>query len=1017
MNPKSITGQQMYGVMNNITGEWIPGVYSQIWKKCNDRKNKYTSWIQCDGPVDAIWVENLNTVLDDNKILTLANAERIPMTDNCKMTFEVGNLDNASPATVSRCGIVYVSETDLNWEPLIETWIRDRVESKSYCNPEEGNWINDCIRKFIEKQDLFVKLVKEYTYVMFTPPVVRINQLLNLLTAIFLQYLEKQEHIDKKTFEMYFIYCFAWAIGGLFETEEREKLQKYIETIGGPLPPIQANKISVEKETVFDYYVEPNSKTWKLWEAEQWVPPKRMAFSQLLIPTIDSTRAEFIIKKIAGLPLMRSEKRKEHGQLSTLLVGAAGTAKTSVILMYTSKFDKEQMLFKRINFSSATTPYNFQEAIENEIERKQGRSYVPPGGKRMTVFLDDMSMPFVNAWGDQITLEIARQLIDHKGFYFLSKDDRGYFRSIDGLQYLGAMNHPGGGRNDIPHRLKRQFFLMNMTSPSQRSIENIYGKILEQLFHPKRYTPEVIGMRMPIIEATIALWDTVRKRLLPTPAKFHYVFNIRELSRVFQGICAVAAKHEYEVIKRCNYIKDKIRQELFLIGLWRHECERVFEDKLISYNDKKVFHDILDRVTKERFRDSLGFEDEQLMTSYLFADFQREDKINEYGEMEEEAPFVYEAVPDIETIRKRINSKMDAYNEKFPSKKMNLVIFDDALKHLLRITRILLSPRGNCLLVGVGGSGKQSLTKLASFICKQVFFQIALTKTYGETQLKDDIKNLYREAGPLGKQVTFIMTDAEIKTEDFLESINSMLATGEIAGLIPKDERDVFALETKNVYMKEAGTKGEDPSTLELWIYFINRVRDCLHMVLAFSPVGNKFRERARKFPSLFSSCTIDWFLPWPEEALVSVSQKFLNSFQIECSKEIKSQLEKHMGKVHDLVTEVCEIYFQRMRRYVYVTPKSYLSFIDQYKQVYKAKFEGIDKEDINIKNGLDKLKEAANGVEELKVDLKKEEVKLKEASEVTDKLLKELEVENRKAKAKEDEVSQVKVKCIAQRN
>ena len=141
----------MYGVMNNVTGEWIPGVYSQIWKKCNDRKNKYTSWIQADGPVDAIWVENLNTVLDDNRILTLANAERIPMTDNCKMTFEVGTLDNASPATVSRCGMVYVSESDLNWEPLIDSWIMDRQELKSYCNPEEKNWMNDNIKKFIEK--------------------------------------------------------------------------------------------------------------------------------------------------------------------------------------------------------------------------------------------------------------------------------------------------------------------------------------------------------------------------------------------------------------------------------------------------------------------------------------------------------------------------------------------------------------------------------------------------------------------------------------------------------------------------------------------------------------------------------------------------------------------------------------------------------------------------------------------------------------------------------------------------
>ena len=292
-----------------------------------------------------------------------------------------------------------------------------------------------------------------------------------------------------------------------------------------------------------------------------------------------------------------------------------------------------------------------------------------------------------------------------------------------------------------------------------------------------------------------------------------------------------------------------------------------------------------------------------------------------------------------------------------------------------------------------------------------------MTKSYGENNLKDDIKNLYREAGPLGKQVTFIMTDAEIKTEDFLESINSMLATGEIAGLIPKDERDVFALETKNVYMKEAGTKGEDPSTLELWIYFINRVRDCLHMVLAFSPVGTKFRERARKFPSLFSSCTIDWFLPWPEEALVSVSHKFLNNFEIDCSKDTKIEVEKHMGKVHDLVTEVCDVYFQRMRRYVYVTPKSYLAFIDIYKQVYKTKFDGLNNEEQNIRKGLTRLKEAAEGVEEMKIDLKKEEQKLKEATEVTDKLLKELEVENRKAKIKGDEVAAVAEKCIAQRN
>jgi len=118
LNPKAITGKQMYGCMNAV-GEWEAGIFSEIWKKKNDKRSKTNNWIQADGPVDAIWIENLNTVLDDNKILTLANAERIPMSDTCKMTFEVENLNNASPATVSRCGIIYVSPNELGWEPLI----------------------------------------------------------------------------------------------------------------------------------------------------------------------------------------------------------------------------------------------------------------------------------------------------------------------------------------------------------------------------------------------------------------------------------------------------------------------------------------------------------------------------------------------------------------------------------------------------------------------------------------------------------------------------------------------------------------------------------------------------------------------------------------------------------------------------------------------------------------------------------------------------------------------------------
>jgi len=175
MNPKAIKGQEMYGVMNNVSQEWIPGVYSEIWKKANDRKNKFHTWINCDGPVDAIWIENLNTVLDDNKILTLANAERIPMSDNCKMTFEVENLDNASPATVSRCGIIYVSAPDLSWEPLFETWSKDRAEKKQNVHADESDWLASFVTKYIEKPNLVIALQKGYLYMMPCPMIIRVS--------------------------------------------------------------------------------------------------------------------------------------------------------------------------------------------------------------------------------------------------------------------------------------------------------------------------------------------------------------------------------------------------------------------------------------------------------------------------------------------------------------------------------------------------------------------------------------------------------------------------------------------------------------------------------------------------------------------------------------------------------------------------------------------------------------------------------------------------------------------------
>lgn len=148
----------------------------------------------------------------------------------------------------------------------------------------------------------------------------------------------------------------------------------------------------------------------------------------------------------------------------------------------------------------------------------------------------------------------------------------------------------------------------------------------------------------------------------------------------------------------------------------------------------------------------------------------------------------YMNILSMDDLRSVLENKLAEYNENVAT--MDLVLFDKAMEHICRIARIIDQPVGNALLVGVGGSGKQSLSKLTAYILGYDIFRIVVAANYGMSELKADIQLVYQKAGVAGAQTLFLVTDSQIVDDQFLVYFNDILSAGYISDLFPKDELD-----------------------------------------------------------------------------------------------------------------------------------------------------------------------------------------------------------------------------------
>ena len=820
VNPKAVTSDELYGCMT-LSKDWKDGVLSIImrgmsknFKELGYNEHQSLKWVVLDGDIDAVWIESMNTVMDDNKVLTLVSNERIPLLESMRMVFEINSLANASPATVSRAGMLFVNETDVGWRPYVESWIAARPYES------EKAYLPQLFDKYTERVIEDVRRKKKAVPISTISSVMGVCHLLEGLLTYGTKADGKPEDVNPDVLEAQFVYATMWAFGGpLIVDKNRNYRRDFSDFFVG----LMAGTYKFPKEPAdalcFDFFFDTSSNEFAHWSRR--VPDyvavpigAETSFSQLFVGTVDSVRMTALLRTLAS---------RGH---AAMFVGNAGTGKTTLVREFLRNLD-EDVLSSTINPNYYMDSAALQVQIEGAIDKRSGRVFGPPTGKKLIYFLDDLNLPYKETYGTQNSLELLRQIVDHRSFY--DRTDLGFRKEVTDVQFLAGMN-PTAGSFTVNARLQRHFTTFACMMPSVSDLHMIYKSILDG--HLANFSSAVQHLANRMTDASIALHDAVSTKFLPSATRFVYNWNMRELSAIYQGLCLA--------------VKDFYPAPMKFVRLWVHEASRVFGDRRMNESDADQFNQMLRAVAKVHFE-----EDEEKLHSapVIFTAFAAQPAAG--GEA------TYLPIPDgqpgWDVLGNTLKLKLDEYNQS--SSIMDLVLFQQAMEHVCRICRIIWNPNGNAMLVGVGGSGKQSLSRLSSFICGYEVKQLAVTSKFTVADLKENLKEMYKNAGVKGTGMVFLLTDSQIVDDKFLVYVNDMLSSGWIAGLFEQDELDgIFS--SLRTEAKAAGVH-ETPDALTE--FFISRVRRNLHIVLCFSPVGDLFRVRARRFPGLINSTAIDW--------------------------------------------------------------------------------------------------------------------------------------------------------------
>ncbi|KAF3767358.1 hypothetical protein M406DRAFT_89859 [Cryphonectria parasitica EP155] len=1003
IDSKVMSKEALYGNLDSTTREWTDGLFTSILRKIVDNlrgEDSKRHWIVFDGDVDPEWVENLNSVLDDNKLLTLPNGERLNLPPNVRIMFEVENLKYATLATVSRCGMVWFSEDTVSPSMMVANYLNtlrtvafEDLDEDAVATGQSSakalavqSQAADLLHAHLEIDGFILAALKEaegYNHIMDFTVARVLNTLFSLLNKAVRDIIEyNNQHVDfpldseqvEGFISKKLLLALVWALTGDCPLADRKTFGDRVCGLADfGSPPLDGTS------ALIDFDVSLPQAEWTPWQNQVptiEVNTHSITQTDVVIPTLDTVRHEDVLYSWLA----------EHKPL--LLCGPPGSGKTMTLFSALRKLPNMEVV--GLNFSSATTPDLLIKTFEQYCEYKKTLNGVMLSptqiGRWLVIFCDEINLPAPDKYGTQRAISFLRQLVEHNGFWRTS--DKAWV-TLDRIQFVGACNPPtDAGRTPMGDRFLRHAPLIMVDYPGEQSLLQIYGTFNSAIL---KIIPSLRGYAEPLTQSMVRFYLESQQRFTPK-IQPHYVYSPRELTRWVRGV--------YEAIRPLETLSVE-----GLIRIWAHEALRLFQDRLVEDDERKWTDDAVRRIALDFFP---TIDDQQALGGpILFSNWLSKNYVP----------------VDREQLRDFVKARLRTFCEEEVD--VPLILFNDVLEHVLRIDRVFRQPQGHLILIGVSGSGKTTLSRFVAWMNGLKVYQIKVHGKYSAEDFDEDLREVLRRCGCKGEKMCFIMDESNVLDSGFLERMNTLLANAEVPGLFEGDEFAALMTACKEGAQRQGLLLD---SQEELYKWFTSQIVKNLHVVFTMNPPEDGLSSKAATSPALFNRCVLNWFGDWSDQALFQVAHELTHSVDLDRSNfqapdtipvayraltlppSHRETVVNSMVYIHYSLARFNEKLRRQQGKVTFLTPRHFLDFVAQYVKLYNEKREDLEEQQRHLNVGLEKLRDTVDKVRDLRESLAEKKAQLEQKDIEANEKLQRMVADQREAEQRKSTSLEIQV-------